>query len=134
MSCNKAMLRDPERRSDRWCGNCPKCRSVFLTLAPYLSPRHLTEIFGADLLSDAAQLQGFSDLIDINAKPYECVGEIESARLALAVLRTSDEWRNHLVVTSLGETAPVTHSSSVKNPPHFIPHHIYEHVAKVFSS
>ncbi len=134
MSCNKAMLRDPERRSDRWCGNCPKCRSVFLTLAPYLSPTHLTEIFGADLLSDAAQLQGFSDLIDINAKPYECVGEIESARLALAVLRTSDEWRNHLVVTSLGETAPVTHSSSVKNPPHFIPHHIYEHVAKVFSS
>jgi hypothetical protein len=86
------------------------------------------------LLSDAAQLQGFSDLIDVNAKPYECVGEIESARLALAVLRTSDEWRNHLVVTSLGETAPVAHATSVKNPPHFIPHHIYEHVAKVFSS
>ncbi|MEY2966421.1 MAG: hypothetical protein RLY50_471, partial [Actinomycetota bacterium] len=38
VSCNRAGVRDPARRSERWCGECPKCRSVFLSLAPHMRP------------------------------------------------------------------------------------------------
>ena len=132
MSCNKAMLRDPNRRSKSWCGNCPKCRSVFLTLAPHLLPQQLTEIFGKDLLNDPAQLQGFTDLIDVDAKPYECVGEIASARTALATLRTLPEWKDHLVVLAISEISPDAHTTPPHHSPHFIPENIHQLMAKAF--
>ena len=132
MSCNKAMLRDPNRRSESWCGNCPKCRSVFLTLAPHLLPQQLTEIFGKDLLNDAAQLQGFQDLIDVDAKPYECVGEIASARTALHTLCTLPEWKDHRVVVAIGEISPIAPTSPTHHSPHFIPENIHQLMDKAF--
>lgn len=126
MSCNKAMLRDASRRSQSWCGNCPKCRSVFLTLAPHLSPQKLTQIFGKDLLDDATQIPGFAELIDIDSKPFECVGEIASARNALSALRTSPEWKDRLVVVAIGELSPTAHTSLAHHSPHFIPEHIHQ--------
>src|SRR5690606_16672904 len=50
MSCNRAFVRDPARRSAGWCGDCPKCRSVYLSLAPFMAPGDLATIFGRDLL------------------------------------------------------------------------------------
>lgn len=131
MSCNKAMLRDPERRTNRWCNNCPKCRSVFLTLAPHLSPARLIEIFGKDLLDDVTQVSGFTDLVYIDNKPFECVGEIESARNALATLITSSEWKDHAVVASIGQISPRTRITSISEQPHFVPKDIHQLVAKV---
>lgn len=52
MSCNRAFLRDPARRSDGWCGRCDKCRSVFLSLAPFSGPAALEAVFGRNLLDD----------------------------------------------------------------------------------
>jgi len=134
MSCNQAMLRDPNRRSKSWCGQCPKCRSVFLSLAPHLSPAHLTEIFGRDLLDDASQIAGFKDLIDVDAKPYECVGEIASARHALVSLQALPEWKDHRVVVAIGEVPPINHTTSVSHHGHFIPEQIHRLVGKVFSA
>ena len=68
MSCNRAFIRDPSARSDGWCGNCAKCRSVFLSLAPFMSPDALSGVFGRDLLADDAQLPGFLELVDPAAK------------------------------------------------------------------
>ena len=38
-SCNTIFRLDPALRATSWCGNCPKCRFVFLILAPYPGAR-----------------------------------------------------------------------------------------------
>ncbi len=35
-SCNTAFRQSPERRGTNWCCDCPKCRFVFLALAPFV--------------------------------------------------------------------------------------------------
>jgi hypothetical protein len=84
-SCNKAFkLHDP---TVRWCGDCPKCRFVFLALAPAMDRSRLVHIFGQDLFDDPAQVPGFLELLGIDAhKPFECVGEVEESLVALAML------------------------------------------------
>lgn len=109
MSCNRAFVRDPARRSGGWCGDCPKCRSVFLSLAPFLAPDRLRSIFGRDLLADETQVEGFLALVDPEAKPFECVGEIDEARLAAVLLAADERWRDHAVVQALAAAgAPPT--------------------------
>jgi UDP-N-acetyl-alpha-D-muramoyl-L-alanyl-L-glutamate epimerase len=84
-SCNKAFkLHDP---TARWCGDCPKCRFVFLAMAPAMDRARLTNIFGHDLFADPAQIPGFLELLGIDAhKPFECVGEVEESLVALSML------------------------------------------------
>jgi hypothetical protein len=84
-SCNNAFkLHDP---TARWCGDCPKCRFVFLAMAPAMDRARLTRIFGHDLFADPAQTPGFLELLGIDAhKPFECVGEVEESLVALAML------------------------------------------------
>jgi hypothetical protein len=84
-SCNKAFkLHDP---TVRWCGDCPKCRFVFLALAPFMERSRLAHIFGTDLFADPAQVPGYLELLGIDAhKPFECVGEVEESLVALSML------------------------------------------------
>ena len=84
-SCNKAFkLHDP---TVRWCGDCPKCRFVFLAMAPFMDRDRLTGIFGTDLFADPAQVPGYLELLGIDAhKPFECVGEVEESVVALSLL------------------------------------------------
>jgi hypothetical protein len=84
-SCNKAFkLHDP---TVRWCGDCPKCRFVFLAMAPAMDRPRLTRIFGHDLFADESQVPGFLELLGIDAhKPFECVGEVEESLVALSML------------------------------------------------
>lgn len=100
-SCNAAFRIDRDRRVERWCGSCPKCRFVFLALAPFLDRRTLTSIFGADLLADLAQLPGYRELAGLAGhKPFECVGEIEESRVAVRMLADS-AWADAPVVAAL---------------------------------
>ena len=101
MSCNKAMVRDPARRSDGWCGDCPKCRSVYLSLAPHLDPSAMVAIFGSDLLADPAQTAGFVELVRADAKPFECVAEIDEARATAGELARTTRWSAHPGVVAL---------------------------------
>jgi hypothetical protein len=84
-SCNKAFkLHDP---AARWCGDCPKCRFVFLAMAPFMPRGRLAHIFGRDLFADPAQIPGYLELLGIDAhKPFECVGEVEESVVALSML------------------------------------------------
>jgi hypothetical protein len=106
-SCNQAFkLHDP---TVRWCGDCPKCRFVFLAMAPAMSRERITHIFGADLLADPAQLRGFEELMGIDAhKPFECVGEVEESVVALGLLAADPQWASAPVVRSLVAEVPAT--------------------------
>ncbi|MGN6161611.1 MAG: hypothetical protein ACTHOG_07890 [Marmoricola sp.] len=93
-SCNRAFHLDPEMRRS-WCGDCPKCRFVFLMLAPFVEKDALLVIFGGrDLLRDPLQREGFLELFNIDGrmKPFECVGEPSECLAALHLLGTSPDW------------------------------------------
>jgi UDP-N-acetyl-alpha-D-muramoyl-L-alanyl-L-glutamate epimerase len=101
-SCNTAFRQLPAERGQKWCGNCPKCRFVFLALAPFVAKARLSAIFGHDLLDDASQADGFAELCGLRAhKPFECVGEITESAAALAHLAGSAEWAGDRVVRRL---------------------------------
>lgn len=97
-SCNRAFTVQ-SRNNGRWCLNCPKCRFVFLALAPFLGKEQLLNIFGADLLDDEKQLVGYDELCGVTGhKPFECVGEIEESLAAFASLVKRPEWQGDLLV------------------------------------
>lgn len=101
-SCNAAFRQAPERRAKSWCGNCPKCRFVFLALAPFVARQQLIGTFGANLLDDATQIDGCAELCGIERhKPFECVGEAEESAAVLSHLGTLEAWRGDTVVRAL---------------------------------
>lgn len=102
-SCNTAFRQDAQKRGQNWCCDCPKCRFVFLALAPFMEKQKLTGIFGKDMLDDPAQTQGFAELCGLVAhKPFECVGEIEESALAMEKLFAMAPWQTDHIVRELG--------------------------------
>jgi hypothetical protein len=98
-SCNRNFHILGERPAQRWCGICPKCHFVFLALAPFMSKPRLVGIFGRNLLDDAGQTPGFDALLEYrDHKPFECVGEGQESRAAMATLAERPEWREDAVV------------------------------------
>jgi hypothetical protein len=98
-SCNRNFHILGERPAQRWCGICPKCHFVFLALAPFMSKPRLVGIFGRNLLDDASQTAGFDALLEYrDHKPFECVGEGQESRAAMATLAQRPEWREDAVV------------------------------------
>jgi hypothetical protein len=101
-SCNAIFRIDPALRASSWCRDCPKCRFVFLAMAPFSSPAHLGEIFGADLLDEEDQFEGFALLAASGGhKPFECVGEEQESVAAMRLLADDERWREHAVVRRL---------------------------------
>lgn len=113
-SCNAIFRLDPALRAASWCCDCPKCRFVFLALAPFSSPEHLREVFGRDLLDDEAQFDGFALLTATGGhKPFECVGEEEESLAAIRLLAGDERWRGHRVVRRLvAEVLPLFPASA----------------------
>jgi hypothetical protein len=98
-SCNAAFRQAAPERGEVWCGNCPKCRFVFLALAPFVGKSVLIGIFGRDLLDDPAQFPGFAALCgEGEYKPFECVGEIAESAALMRHLGRHVEWREDAVV------------------------------------
>jgi hypothetical protein len=103
-SCNTAFRQSPAERGRHWCGNCPKCRFVFLALAPFVPKRDLIGIFGRNLLDDLAQCDGFAELCGLQQhKPFECVGETSESAAVLSYLDDHPDWREDSVVRQLRE-------------------------------
>ena len=103
-SCNRVFRLDPARRHGSWCTDCPKCRFVFLALAPWLEPAVLESIFSRNMLGDPAQLPGFLALVGVDAeKPFECVGEVEESLAAFRLLAARPEWASAAVVAAVAE-------------------------------
>ncbi len=104
-SCNRAFHLDASKRR-LWCGECPKCRFVFLCLAPFLPRHELLAVFGGrDLLADADQREGFLELLNADGrmKPFECVGEPDECRAALTLLARHPDWSDHPFVAGTTE-------------------------------
>ena len=101
-SCNRIFRIDPELRLTSWCCDCDKCRFVFLILAPFVGPEHLRSIFGAAMLDDDAQYDGFALLTATGGhKPFECVGEVDESVAAIRLLAQDERWRDQRVVRRL---------------------------------
>jgi hypothetical protein len=101
-SCNAAFRQALDRRATNWCCDCPKCRFVFLALAPFLERQSLIETFGRDMLSDPGQIDGFAELCGLGShKPFECVGEIGESAAVMSHLGEMSDWRNEAVVRAL---------------------------------
>jgi hypothetical protein len=98
-SCNRNFTQAPAAPEERWCGQCPKCRFVFLMLAPFIEREKLVAMVGADLLDDMDQARGFDELIGFtDHKPFECVGETRESLAAFCLLARSDQWSDATVV------------------------------------
>jgi hypothetical protein len=103
-SCNAIFRLDPALRRASWCADCPKCRFVFLVLAPFMDPEHMTDIFGSSMLDDESQFEGFALLTATGGdKPFECVGEEEESLAAISLLAADPRWRDRAVVRRLKE-------------------------------
>lgn len=87
-SCNRGFHIDPALRLDHWCGRCDKCCFIDLILAPFLDADRLSQIFGGhEPLDDLDLLPRFQALVDTSGalKPWECVGEVNECRAAVAL-------------------------------------------------
>jgi hypothetical protein len=116
-SCNAIFRTDPSLRAASWCCDCPKCRFVFLALAPFSDPAHLREIFGRDLLAEEPQLAGFALLMASGGhKPFECVGEEQESLAALRMLTADTRWRDHAVVARLAAEVLPQHPPPAGDP------------------
>ena len=116
-SCNTIFRLDPELRGTSWCCECPKCRFVFLALAPFTTPEHLRGIFGRDLLDEEHQFDGFALLCASGGhKPFECVGEEQESLAAIRLLAGQERWRGHRVVRRLVEEVLPGHGSREGDP------------------
>lgn len=90
-----------------WCGECDKCRFVFLILAAYLSPSALRQIFGRDVLNEPEQIPGFDELLGLaRHKPFECVGSEAESMVALSFAARRSDWATHQVVSHFERTIP----------------------------
>ncbi len=68
-SCNRAGTQGA------WCGRCPKCLSVFISLSPFLPLDTMKSIFGRDLFEQDDLIAPVRALLGMEgAKPFECVG------------------------------------------------------------
>ncbi len=116
-SCNAIFRLDPALRAASWCCDCPKCRFVFLALAPFSSPEHLRGIFGADLLDDESQFEGFALLSATGGhKPFECVGEEQESLAAMRLLAADPRWAQHRVVRRLTAQVLPQHPAAAGDP------------------
>jgi 7-cyano-7-deazaguanine synthase in queuosine biosynthesis len=101
-SCNKAFSICEQNRNTGWCCDCPKCRFVFLALAPFIEKSKLIKIFGKNLLDDASQEAGYQELLGLQGfKPFECVGEIKESLVAFRELNANPLWQNDYLVKKL---------------------------------
>lgn len=101
-SCNKAFKIDKEKRLERWCADCDKCRFVFLALAPFMDRTELITVVGRNILDDETQSAGFEELLGLsNHKPFECVGETGECAVALHLLAQKPEWQNDAIVKNM---------------------------------
>lgn len=74
------------QREDRWCGRCPKCAFVGLTLAPFVSSETHEKIFGSRLFDHKEIIGAIEELTGLrDHKPFECVGTLGESRDALVL-------------------------------------------------
>jgi hypothetical protein len=114
-SCNRNFHLDGSHIDGRWCQDCPKCRFAALALAPFMSPKQLLTIQGADLLDLEDQLLGFRELCGLGEdKPFECVGSLAESRAAMKFLGSNNEWKNREIVRALTQVPEIQQAGELE--------------------
>jgi UDP-N-acetyl-alpha-D-muramoyl-L-alanyl-L-glutamate epimerase len=128
-SCNRAFHIDPAARLDHWCGHCDKCAFIDLVLAPFLTPDVLGGIFGGpEPLRNEALTDQFRALLGLlpDRKPFECVGDIDECRAALALTAQRSDRAGDALVQQLAAQLPTLSATDAAQlmkatPPDAIP-------------
>lgn len=82
-------------KTDRWCGQCPKCLFTFTILSPFLNRNELMRIFGHDLFADNRLSGLLESLAGLTAeKPFECVGTTDEVCVAIDYLNQRNQSLN----------------------------------------
>jgi hypothetical protein len=84
LSCNAAYQTNSGTKKPikKWCGKCPKCLFVFVSLYPFVGKK-VIEIFGKNLFEDKKLLPLMLQLIGQRKfKPFECVGTKKESQIA----------------------------------------------------
>ncbi|MCD4676230.1 MAG: hypothetical protein K8S18_09595 [Desulfobacula sp.] len=103
-SCNKSFRYRKSQTNQLWCLDCPKCRSTFLLLAPFLEKNEILAIFGKNLLNSEKQERGYDELIGAQGnKPFECVGTDEEYIAAFYLLSNNKDWCHDKIVKRFQE-------------------------------
>ncbi len=108
MSCNRAFAmwrENPQVRSQRPCGTCPKCLFSALMLAPSVGPSQMATMYEESPFDDLDLLDDFRQLWADEGKPFECVGERLESVAAMAWLGRLPEWADAVVVKALAPEA-----------------------------
>jgi len=104
-SCNRAFRLNAGDQS--WCGECDKCRFVYLVLSNYLAPHQLDAIFARELLNEEGQIPGFEALLGLDHhKPFECVGTEAESMVALSQTARKPAWASQSVVAHFISMVP----------------------------
>jgi hypothetical protein len=112
VSCNRAFRTSAAVVG--WCGDCDKCRFVFLAMAPFMSRDRLTAIFGKNMFEDSTQLPGYRALLGLDAhKPFECVGEEAECSVAMSLAARLPDWSASVVLTQLHREIPRLSEGSI---------------------
>ncbi|MEZ4734816.1 MAG: hypothetical protein R3E79_47595 [Caldilineaceae bacterium] len=71
-----------------WCCRCPKCAYVWLNYMAYLDVDLVNEIFPVNLFDLPENQLWFQQMLGLaEHTPFECIGQIEEARLAFELCR-----------------------------------------------
>lgn len=133
-SCNANFALAAPSGEASWCCDCPKCRFVYLALAPFMRRDRLQEIFGVDLLDETDQVPGFRELLGLEQrKPFECVGTVVESQSVMRHLMERADWQDAKVVSVLAPelletTVPGLRKLLKERGPHRIPEALQEAV------
>ena len=97
-SCNKN-FKINNSGSNKWCGECPKCLFVFISLAAFLPKKQVIDIFDKNLFEEKSLIPIFEELIGIrNFKPFVCVGTPEEVKEALEKIMGKGEFNEAFLI------------------------------------
>jgi len=114
-SCNNA-YKITDQTEKKWCGDCDKCRFVFLILAPFIDKEALINIFETNLFEKPAKKQKFEALLGLKGhKPFECVGEIEESTAAWTLVNENPQWNHTRMIRELAQRIKDVHENPRKN-------------------
>ncbi len=112
-SCNRAFHQDPAQRLDHWCGRCDKCCFIDLILSPFMARSALAAVFSDhEPLENPENVERFENILGLraDAKPFECVGDLDESRAALLLAAQRDDRVQNPIVQRLRDlvtrTAP----------------------------
>ena len=71
-----------------WCKRCPKCAYVWLNYMAYLPTKVVDQIFQSNLFDEPANQLAFRQMLGLEKHtPFECIGQIDEAKLAFELCR-----------------------------------------------